>query len=370
MVVMELGFFGFSNPSEAVAQRLTESRRMGLARRLEASTVAVISGPSTGSGFVVGRERWIVTNAHVVNGDGRQRPNQPPATVQVRFGNGTISNARVLTVDTSHDLAVLELIGTRAPVPLPLVNSDGVQVGQEVLAYGSPFGLHGTLTEGIVSARRDVPGVGGGMARRLIQTDAPINPGNSGGPLVDNRGRVVGVNTAIFSRTGGSHGIGFAVPANYVKELLDRVRRAPTPTAPVVPTSPALPTSPTVLTPTAPNHVNVPPAQTQTPYVGILGETYRMGRERGVRILSVEARSPAEQSGLRGKENLAPRFCVDHRIPWNGHLILSLDGVAISSVAEFNAKIQNSKPGQEIRVRVMVAPGVAPIETVLVVGAR
>src|SRR5690606_18565225 len=122
----------------------------------------------------------------------------------------------------------LEVRGEVPARPLPLGDSSQVAVGQTVLAFGSPFGLDGTLTQGIVSALRDVPpgsALGGGRVRRLIQTDAPINPGNSGGPLVSSRGEVIGVNTAILSRTGGSHGIGFAIPSSYVSELLDEVRR-------------------------------------------------------------------------------------------------------------------------------------------------
>jgi S1-C subfamily serine protease len=139
----------------AHAQELTESRRVRIARRLAQSTVSVISGPSTGSGFVVGDERWVITNHHVVE--------SARLGVQVRFGSGTTLQARVIRLDPSHDLAILEVVGGRVPSPpLDLANSDDVEVGQTVLAFGSPFGLEGTLTEGIVSARRDVPDVGGG----------------------------------------------------------------------------------------------------------------------------------------------------------------------------------------------------------------
>ncbi len=203
---------------QASAQELTEARRIAVAERLSQSTVTVASrGRGVGSGFVVGRERFIVTNAHVVRGVRR-------GAISVHFPDGQVLPAEVLAVDARKDLAILSVDEAPAP-PITVANSDRVRVGQSVLAYGSPHGLSGTLTQGIVSARRDnLRGVGNGRIRGLIQTDAPINPGNSGGPLVDSRGRVIGVNTLIISRTGGSEGIGFAVPSNLVRELVGALR--------------------------------------------------------------------------------------------------------------------------------------------------
>ncbi|MBZ0122058.1 MAG: serine protease, partial [Sandaracinaceae bacterium] len=133
--------------ASARAQELTEARRIEIARLLQESTVSVISGPSSGTGFVTGEQRWIVTNSHVIRPAARYG-------VQVHFASGTMQGATVLLDDPSRDLAVLEIRGSVPARPLPLGDSDQVVVGQNVLAFGSPFGLEGTLTQGIVSARR------------------------------------------------------------------------------------------------------------------------------------------------------------------------------------------------------------------------
>src|SRR5690606_6356438 len=159
-------------------------------------------------------------------------------------------------------------------------------VGQTVLAFGSPFGLEGTLTQGIISALRDVPpgsALGGGAVRRLIQTDAPINPGNSGGPLVSSRGDVIGVNTAILSRTGGSHGIGFAVPSSHVRALLEDLRRRQREVARAPRRGPE------------PRHGQA--------YLGIVGDDFRGRGVSGVRIREVVPGSPAEVAGLAGSSD-------------------------------------------------------------------
>jgi S1-C subfamily serine protease len=317
-----------------------------IARRLAQSTVSVLCGPSTGSGFVVGPERWVITNHHVVEA--------ARLGVQVRFGSGTTLQARVIRLDPSHDLAILEVVGGRVPSPpLDLANSDDVEVGQTVLAFGSPFGLEGTLTEGIVSARRDVPDVGGGMARRLIQTDAPINPGNSGGPLVDRRGRVIGVNTAILSRTGGSHGIGFAVPSNYVGELLANTREQRR-------TDPR----PAVGTGQQGNQQSgqqgtqgTQPQGAGPAFLGVRGRDFVGGGFVGVQIDTVEAGSPAQHAGLLGVRDNPPELVARLGIPWTGHIITAIDGRPIRSGAELEQAIRAHAPGEAVEVTVTVGPG-------------
>ncbi|MFN7702014.1 MAG: S1C family serine protease [Deltaproteobacteria bacterium] len=326
----------------AHAQELTESRRVRIARRLAQSTVSVISGPSTGSGFVVGDERWVITNHHVVE--------SARLGVQVRFGSGTTLQARVIRLDPSHDLAILEVVGGRVPSPpLDLANSDDVEVGQTVLAFGSPFGLEGTLTEGIVSARRDVPDVGGGMARRLIQTDAPINPGNSGGPLVDRRGRVIGVNTAILSRTGGSHGIGFAVPSNYVGELLANTREQRR-SSPASVDSQGRPNG----QPGASSSAG--PAQGPA-YLGVRGRDFAAGGFVGVQVESVMPGSPAQRAGLLGVLDSPPELVARLGIPWTGHIITSVDGRPVRNAADLEQAVQVRAPGSVVELTVTVGPG-------------
>ena len=173
---------------------------------------------TSGSGFVIDTRGHIVTNDHVV---------EEADAVQVVFSDGTVADAQVLGRDPYSDLAVIRVdVPSERLVPLELGDSSTLRVGQRVVAIGNPFGLDGTMTVGIVSALgRTLPaqviqGNGRFSNPEIIQTDAAINPGNSGGPLLDTRGRVVGVNTAIRSVMGVNSGVGFAVPVNTVKRIV------------------------------------------------------------------------------------------------------------------------------------------------------
>ena len=172
----------------------------------------------SGSGFVIDTEGRIVTNNHVV---------EQADALRVVFPDGSVADARILGLDPYSDLAVVQVdLPPERLVPLELSDSSTLQVGQRVVAIGNPFGLEGTMTAGIVSALgRTLPaqvlqGTGRFSNPEIIQTDAAINPGNSGGPLLNIRGRVIGVNTAIRSTTGTNSGIGFAVPVNTVKRIV------------------------------------------------------------------------------------------------------------------------------------------------------
>jgi putative serine protease PepD len=167
-------------------------------------------GSGTGSGFVLDDRGHVLTNAHVVGGS---------SEVQVAFADGRRTGAEVVGVDAGIDIAVLRLPDPGAPPPLPLGVSADIRVGDAVLAVGSPLGLSGTVTSGIVSAVDREPRRGAAT----IQTDAPINPGNSGGPLLDAAGRVIGVNTAIASLGSGNIGIGFAVPIDRAAATAERL---------------------------------------------------------------------------------------------------------------------------------------------------
>jgi S1-C subfamily serine protease len=177
----------------------------------------------TGSGFIWDGEGRVVTNAHVIEG---------ATAANVQLADGRSFPARLVGRDVSHDLAVLQIEDEDLPAPLPLAPPEPPLVGARVLAIGNPFGLDWTLTTGIVSALdRELPEESGATIRGLIQTDAAINPGNSGGPLLDSGGRILGVNTAIYSPSGGSAGIGFAIPvatvARVVPELIRTGRYSP-----------------------------------------------------------------------------------------------------------------------------------------------
>jgi serine protease Do len=168
---------------------------------------------SLGSGFIIDRDGSILTNNHVV---------ENAEKITVRLADEREFEAKLIGKDSKTDIAVIK-INARGPLPTaPFGDSDELEVGEWVLAIGNPFGLDQTVTSGIVSGKGRV--IGAGPYDSFIQTDASINPGNSGGPLINMRGEVVGINTAIFTRSGGNIGIGFATPINLVKELLPQLR--------------------------------------------------------------------------------------------------------------------------------------------------
>ncbi len=170
----------------------------------------------TGSGFVWDDQGHVVTNFHVIeNGN----------SFAVTLADGRSFDAEKVGEDPEKDLAVLKIdVSGEALTPIDRGDSDNLLVGQKVIAIGNPFGLDQTLTTGVISALgREIRSVGGTLIRDMVQTDASINPGNSGGPLLDSRGRLIGVNTMIYSRSGQSAGIGFAVPVNTVKRVVPQI---------------------------------------------------------------------------------------------------------------------------------------------------
>jgi S1-C subfamily serine protease len=168
-----------------------------------------------GSGFVWDENGHIVTNFHVIE--------QAPG-ILIRFADGQSAPATVVGVAPNQDLAVLRVTGVNLPAPIDIGSSNDLRVGQRAFAIGNPFGLDQTLTEGIISAlNRNLPTENGREIDAVIQTDAAVNPGNSGGPLLDSAGRVIGVNTAIFSPSGASAGIGFAIPVDTVNRVVPQI---------------------------------------------------------------------------------------------------------------------------------------------------
>ena len=257
--------------------------------------VSVQAGPASGTGFVVRGDGMIVTNAHVVAG---------AETAQVRFNDtGHLVEADVLGTDPSSDLAVLRVDpgSVGALRPLRLADSDDVRVGDSVIAIGHPFGLDRTATAGIVSGvGREIRAPDGFQIEEAIQTDAPINPGNSGGPLLDVRGRVVGVNAQIATAGNrGNVGIGFAVPANTVRDVVPRLSRG----EPIV-----------------------------RPYLGVTTAP----APRGAAIQSVLPGAPAEREGLRA-----------------GDVIVRIDGREVDEPEDVSDAVSAHRPGDEIEVEVM-----------------
>lgn len=171
----------------------------------------------TGSGIIWDGEGHVLTNFHVIEG---------ASEATIRLTDGRKFRASLVGASPAHDIAVLKIgVAFRRPPPIPIGTSADLQVGQKVFAIGNPFGLDWTLTSGIVSAlNRSLRAEGGsGVVEHLIQTDAAINPGNSGGPLLDSSGRLIGMNTAIYSPSGASAGIGFAVPVDTIMDVVPRL---------------------------------------------------------------------------------------------------------------------------------------------------
>ena len=263
----------------------------------------------SGSGFVWDRLGHVVTNHHVIAG---------ASGAIVRLADGRAFPARLVGSVPEHDLAVLHIgVGADRPPPIAVGTSRDLKVGQKVYAIGNPFGLDWTLTTGIVSAlNRLLPTEEGGSIRGLIQTDAAINPGNSGGPLLDSAGRLIGVNTAIYSPSGASAGIGFAVPADTVNrvvpQLIAKGRYAP----------PAL-------------GIRFDPRS---------DALLRQAGLSGVMVLDVIAGSGAEKAGLR-----PARISAWGRIEL-GDVIVSLDGKEITNVDEMRTVLEERRVGDEVRV--------------------
>jgi putative serine protease PepD len=260
------------------------------------SVVSVRTGSGSGTGFLVDRDGTIVTNAHVV-GDADQ--------VQVRFeDDGELHDAQVLGVDASTDLAALKVDASAAQGvrPLELADSDSVQVGDSAVAIGYPLGLDRTATAGIISGlEREIQAPNGFSIDKVIQTDAPINPGNSGGPLLDARGRVIGVNSQIATAGGsqGSVGIGFAIPSNTVREVLPQLERG-----------------------AAPEHA----------YLGLSTTTASGG---GAEVAEATSGGPADRAGLRA-----------------GDVVTEVDGQRVEDPEDVADAIEDNSPGDHVSLTV------------------
>jgi S1-C subfamily serine protease len=283
--------------------------------------ITASGGQGAGSGFVYDIQGHIVTNNHVVEGATR---------IYVTFADGTMVPADVVGTDPGSDLAVVRVdVSASELVPVALGDSDMLQPGQMAVAIGNPFGLAGTMTSGIISAvGRIVPAGSSRYAMvDLIQTDAPINPGNSGGPLLDSAGRVIGVNTLIFTDSGTSSGVGMSVPVSAVKRVVPQLIEQGTYAHAWMGIS----------------------AATITPN---LAESLSLPVQQGVLIESVVSGSPADQAGLLGGSQ---RTDVDGvTISSGGDIIVAIGGQEVKNFEDVVGYLARStKVGQKIEVTIM-----------------
>jgi S1-C subfamily serine protease len=268
-----------------------------------------------GSGFIIDKDGHILTNYHVI-ADARQ--------VEVTLNNRKTYRAAVIGTDRAHDLAVIQI---KAPnlSALVLGDSRNLQVGQKVYAIGNPFGLSGTMTRGIVSSIRQVREPDGMTIEDAIQTDASINPGNSGGPLLNWHGEVIGINTMIASSVGQSAGIGFAIPINTAKAVLNdlvtlgRVRR------------PALGVRTIPITPE-------------------LAEQMGLASDFGLLVIQVVPGGAADRAGLRGGTERA--YLGNSAIMLGGDLIVAVDGEKVEDQQDLAQIMNNHRAGDSVRMTI------------------
>ena len=253
-----------------------------------------------GSGFIISQNGYILTNNHVVQGADK---------ITVRLHDGREFKAKIIGTDPNTDVALIKINADNLPV-LPLGDSDKLEVGEWVMAIGNPFGLSYTLTVGVVSAKGR-SNVGITDYEDFIQTDAAINPGNSGGPLINIKGEAVGINTAIFTRSGGYMGIGFAIPINMVKSIEKQL---------------------------------IEKGEVTRGYLGVmiqnltpdLRESFGLKENEGVLISDVIEGSPAEKAGLK-----------------RGDVVIQFNGKKVKDVSEFRNMVALTPPGTKVKILVM-----------------
>jgi S1-C subfamily serine protease len=268
---------------------------------------------SFGSGSIINTDGYILTNYHVVDGFDH---------VRVTLYDGSVVHGAVVGVDPQTDLAIVKIDppkGVKLTI-IALGDSEKMEVGRKVLAIGNPFGLDRTLTDGIVSSvGRTMNTASGRAIKGIIQTDAAINPGNSGGPLLDSQGRMIGINTAIFSKAGQSAGIGFAIPINIAKNII-----------------------PQLIT-----HHKV-----SRPEIGL-----DVVLLQGLRVKNVTKGSPADAAGIQGPKivqyNLGNGLILN-KAEW-GDTITEIDGQKVTTIDGFFSYIESKKPDQTVTLTILRA---------------
>ena len=280
----------------------------------------VVSTNGVGSGFVFDKNGHVITNAHVVENSDK---------VVVTFLDGRSYNAEVIGIDPATDISVIRVDADSSLLkPLLIGDSSNLKVGMQVAAIGNPFGLSGSMTSGIVSALgRLLPQESGFSIPDVIQTDAAINPGNSGGPLLNSRGEVVGINTAIQSATGEFTGVGFAIPSNTIAKIVPKL---------------------------------ISDGTYHHPWVGIAGrdinpdlaKVLQLTDARGFLIVNVVEGSPADKAGLKGSSETKEIDGIEYLI--GGDVVLSVDGNVVRKIDDILIHLQRYKSvGDEMVLEIL-----------------
>ena len=277
----------------------------------------IIPREGQGSGFIIDRQGYILTNNHVVAN---------ARSIIVTMADGTKISASLVGRDPASDMAVIRIPPKHVDVVAVLGDSDDIKVGQKAIAIGNPFGLSHTLTTGIISAlNRGIITKDGHQIDNLIQTDAAINPGNSGGPLLNSNGEVIGINSAIYSRSGGYQGIGFAIPSNHAGYVATEL---------------------------------ITSGRVARPWLGISGITVTPGLSDGLRlpvsqgvlIIDVFRGSPAHEAGLLGGNRDFIAGGVRFRV--GGDIIVAIDGQALTGMKQMGRLIDKLRVGQTITIEI------------------
>jgi len=296
----------FEKSHESVVNILTTTLSMNYWREVSPQQ-------GQGTGFIIDKRGYVVTNNHVI-GDAEQ--------IVVNLDNGKKVEAILIGKDITHDIAILKIPESVITKVAELGDSNSILIGQKAIAIGNPFGLSHTITTGIVSATgRELHSKESRTLYDLIQTDCAINPGNSGGPLLNSNGEVVGMNTSIYSLSGGSQGIGFAIPVNKIKEVATQL---------------------------------ITEGKYAKPWIGISGislspefsQVLEISTQKGVLVVSVTYESPAFQAGIKGgnREIIVGKF----RLPIGGDIIVSVNGNSVEDMKSLIREIHRYKVGDTI----------------------
>ncbi len=272
----------------------------------------------SGSGSIIDAQGHILTNFHVIQG---------ARLLEVTLSDKRKVKATMVGQDVSNDLAVIRTERAKTPFQfVKLGSSSNLQVGQKVLAIGNPFGLEGTLTTGVISSlRRSIRAENGRLIDDVIQTDAAINPGNSGGPLLDSHGEMIGINSQIFSTSGGNIGIGFAIPVDTAKRIIPEL---------------------------------ISEGRVRRPYARLSGyeitpelaEVLELPVGHGILVARTRSDDSFALAGIRGGRQT---YLVGNSLMiLGGDIIAEVDGQAIHSMAQLDRMIENKKPGEIINVKI------------------